>query len=147
MSKLAFIIFGFTRLAPQTLCLFYFILHRLNGLLILLYLQAISKSMNKPNASTLSQLSFEDTQIAFSSKTNFQLKKAYWIFALMNQNWLVKLGTFFIKLFLFLHFPVKKVIKSTIFAQFCGGETIEGCESTIHELEKAKIGTPVMILE
>jgi proline dehydrogenase len=59
----------------------------------------------------------------------------------MNQNWLVNLGTFFIKLFLFLHFPIKKVIKSTIFAQFCGGETIDGCESTIHELEKAKIGT------
>ncbi|MCX6194867.1 MAG: proline dehydrogenase family protein [Cytophagales bacterium] len=59
----------------------------------------------------------------------------------MNQNWLVNLGTFFIKLFLFLHFPIKKIIKSTIFAQFCGGETIDGCESTIQELEKAKIGT------
>jgi len=104
-------------------------------------LQAISKSMNKPNASTLSQLSFEDTQIAFSSKTNFQLKKAYWIFALMNQNWLVKLGTFFIKLFLFLHFPIKKLIKSTIYEQFCGGETIQECKQTIDQLHAGKIGT------
>jgi proline dehydrogenase len=91
--------------------------------------------------SSSSNLSFEDTKIAFASKNNFQLKKSYWIFATMNQNWLVNLGTFFIKLFLFLHFPIKKVIKSTIFAQFCGGETIDGCESTIQELEKAKIGT------
>jgi proline dehydrogenase len=95
----------------------------------------------KSSTVTSINLSFEDTKIAFASKDNFQLKKSYWIFAAMNQNWLVNLGTFFIKLFLFLHFPVKKVIKSTIFAQFCGGETIDGCESTIQELEKAKIGT------
>lgn len=95
----------------------------------------------KTLTSTSSNLSFEDTKIAFASKNNFQLKKSYWIFATMNQNWLVNLGTFFIKLFLFLHFPIKKIIKSTIFAQFCGGETIDGCESTIQELEKAKIGT------
>lgn len=104
-------------------------------------MQAISKSMNKTNASTLPQLSFEDTQIAFASKSNFKLKKAYWIFALMNQNWLVKLGTFFIKLFLFLHFPIKKLIKSTIFEQFCGGETIQECKQTIDQLQQGKIGT------
>ncbi len=141
MSKLAFIIFGFTRLTPQTFCLFYFILHRFNGLLILLYLQAISQSMNKPINTTIPQLSFEDTQIAFASKSNFKLKKAFWIFALMNQNWLVKLGTFFIKLFLFLHFPIKKLIKSTIFEQFCGGETIQECKQTIEQLQLGKIGT------
>jgi proline dehydrogenase len=98
--------------------------------------------MTKKSSTSSSQsLSFEDTKIAFASKDHFQLKKSYWIFAAMNQNWLVNLGTFFIKLFLFLHFPIKKIIKSTIFAQFCGGETIDGCESTIQELEKAKIGT------
>ncbi|MEY4647241.1 MAG: hypothetical protein RIQ98_1077 [Bacteroidota bacterium] len=104
-------------------------------------MQAISKSMNKTTASTLPKISFEDTKIAFSAKSNYQLKKAYWIFALMNQNWLVKLGTFFIKLFLFLHFPIKKLIKSTIFEQFCGGETIQECEATIDHLHKLKIGT------
>ena len=101
------------------------------------FAQMTKKSSTIPSTS----LSFEDTKIAFASKDNFQLKKSYWIFATMNQNWLVNLGTFFIKLFLFLHFPIKKIIKSTIFAQFCGGETIDGCESTIQELEKAKIGT------
>jgi proline dehydrogenase len=59
----------------------------------------------------------------------------------MNQNWLVKLGTFFIKLFLFLHFPIKKLIKSTIFEQFCGGETIQECKQTIDQLQLGKIGT------
>lgn len=89
----------------------------------------------------LKKLSFEDTHIAFASKNNFQLQKAYWIFAIMNQNWIVKLGTFFIKLLLFLHFPIKKIIKTTIFQQFCGGESIEDCENTIRGLNQVSIGT------
>lgn len=89
----------------------------------------------------MEKLSFEDTQVAFSAKTNLQLKKSYWIFAIMNQNWLIKLGTFFIKLLLFLHFPVKKLIKGTLFSQFCGGESIQECESTIQALGHANIGT------
>lgn len=89
----------------------------------------------------MKNISFEDTKIAFEAKSDFQLKKAYWIFATMNQNWLVKLGTFFIKLLLFLHFPVKKLIKVSIFEQFCGGESINECESTIENLGKSNIGT------
>ena len=87
------------------------------------------------------KVSFEDTSIAFSSKSNLQLKKVYLIFASMNQNWLVKLGTFFIKLFLFLHFPIKKLIKMTVFEQFCGGENLQECNKTIENLDKAHIGT------
>lgn len=93
------------------------------------------------SSNELKKLSFEDTHIAFASKNNFELQKAYWIFAIMNQNWIVKLGTFFIKLFLFLHFPIKKLIKTTIFQQFCGGESIEDCENTIQGLHKVSIGT------
>ncbi|WP_459491584.1 proline dehydrogenase family protein [Aquirufa aurantiipilula] len=93
------------------------------------------------SSKNLKKLSFEDTQIAFASKSDFQLRKSYWIFAIMNQNWLVKLGTFFIKLFLFLHLPVKKIIKTTLFGQFCGGESIQECQTTIQELDKAHIGT------
>jgi len=87
------------------------------------------------------KVSFEDTSIAFSSKSNLQLKKIYLIFASMNQNWLVKLGTFFIKLFLFLHFPIKKLIKITVFEQFCGGENLQECNKTIENLDKVHIGT------
>ena len=93
------------------------------------------------SSNELKKLSFEDTHIAFASKNNFELQKAYWIFAIMNQNWFVKLGTFFIKLFLFLHFPIKKLIKTTIFQQFCGGESIADCENTIQGLNKVSIGT------
>ena len=86
-------------------------------------------------------VSFDDTSVAFSSKSNFQLKKTYWLFALMNQPWLVKLGTFFIKLALLLRLPVKNLIKATLFGQFCGGEDIKECNKTINNLAKSKIGT------
>lgn len=87
------------------------------------------------------RLSFEDTTVAFGDKTDWQLKKTYLIFAAMNQNWLVKIGTFFIKLFLMLNFPVKSLIRKTVFEHFCGGETIDGCRPTVEQLDQAHIGT------
>lgn len=86
-------------------------------------------------------VSFEDTSIAFSSQSNAKLRKTYWLFSLMNRGWLVNLGTFFIKLALRLKLPIKFLIKNTIFEQFCGGEDIRDCESTIQNLHKAHVGT------
>lgn len=59
----------------------------------------------------------------------------------MNQGWLVKVGTFFIKLALKLQLPIKKLIKKTVFEQFCGGECIRDCEKTITNLHTAQVGT------
>ncbi len=84
---------------------------------------------------------FEDTSVAFAAKSNQQLRKTYWLFAMMNRAGLVNLGTFFIKLALRLHLPVKKLIRSTIYEQFCGGETIRECENTIRQLSDSGIGT------
>jgi proline dehydrogenase len=86
-------------------------------------------------------LSFEDTSVAFAQQSDSKLRKTYLIFAMMNQNWLVKIGTFFIKLILKLGLPVKFLIKKTLFSQFCGGESIETCQKTIENLAKGKIGT------
>jgi proline dehydrogenase len=86
-------------------------------------------------------VSFEDTSIAFSAQSDFKLRKTYWLFALMNQGWLVNLGTFFIKIALRLHLPIKFLIKNTIFGQFCGGESIPDAEKTIQTLHNAHVGT------
>ena len=86
-------------------------------------------------------LSFDDTSVAFAHQSNKKLYKTYLIFAMMNQNWLVKIGTFFIKLILKLGLPVKFLIKNTLFSQFCGGESIETCQKAIENLAKAKVGT------
>ena len=86
-------------------------------------------------------VSFEDTSIAFSTQSDFKLRKTYWLFALMNQGWLVNLGTFFIKIALRLRLPIKFLIKNTIFGQFCGGESIPDAEKTIQTLHNAHVGT------
>lgn len=87
------------------------------------------------------EIDFSDTKVAFENQSIEKLKKNYAIFALMNQNWLVKIGTFFIKYSLKFGLPIKKIIKQTIFELFCGGETIQDCKSTIATLHKYSVGT------
>ena len=104
----------------------------------------ITSPVQSAAASTLTTalpVSFEDTSIAFSAQSNFKLRKTYWLFALMNQVWLVKVGTFFIKMALKLQLPIKSLIKKTVFEQFCGGESIRDCEGTILHLHAAQVGT------
>jgi proline dehydrogenase len=86
-------------------------------------------------------MSFDDTIIAFANKPNAELRKTYFIFAMMNRQWLVKVGTFFIKLSLYLHLPIKFLVKPTIFNVFCGGEDINDCQKTISLLGQSHIGT------
>ncbi len=88
-----------------------------------------------------STVSFEDTSIAFGTRSTGQLRKTYWLFALMNQAGLVNVGTFFIKIALKLQLPIKNLIRHTIFEQFCGGESIRDCEATIQQLARAHVGT------
>jgi proline dehydrogenase len=87
------------------------------------------------------KISFEDTLVAFSSKTNKELKRSYALFAVMDKNLIVKLGTFFVNAALKLKLPVKNLIKSNLFDHFCGGESIEDSESTIKKLAEYNIGT------
>ncbi|MCB9223124.1 MAG: proline dehydrogenase family protein [Crocinitomicaceae bacterium] len=85
-------------------------------------------------------LSFENTKIAFDSKTNKELQWAYRLFKLIGKPWLVKLGDFSQRIAFKLRLPVNGVIKKTIFRQFCGGETINECEKKISVLSEYKIG-------
>jgi proline dehydrogenase len=54
---------------------------------------------------------------------------------------LVKVGTFFLNIALTLRLPVTAIIKATIFRQFCGGEDLESCNSTIEKLAQFNVGT------
>ncbi len=97
--------------------------------------------MEYPSPKNQIPVFFEDTSVAFASKSDTKLRKTYWLFSLMNQARVVNLGTFFIKLALKLNLPIKNLIRVTIFEQFCGGETINGCDPTIKMLGKSGIGT------
>ncbi|MBW4889424.1 proline dehydrogenase family protein [Mucilaginibacter sp. HMF5004] len=85
--------------------------------------------------------SFENTEIAFKQTTNVALKRAYWLFRLININLLVKLGPPITNFALKIHLPIKGLIRTTIFKHFCGGETIAQCDATIKNLYEGKVGT------
>ncbi|MDX5418356.1 MAG: proline dehydrogenase family protein, partial [Hymenobacteraceae bacterium] len=89
----------------------------------------------------VTNVSFDDTAVAFSSKSDADLYKMYLLFKSMNNNKFVKLGGKLLNTAIKLHLPVKFIIKPTIFNHFCGGETIEESERAIRELAKYNIGT------
>lgn len=86
-------------------------------------------------------LSFNNTEIAFSDKSNKDINRSYWLFTIISNNWVVSTGSLLTNLALKMHLPIKGLIRSTIFKQFCGGETIEECESKINTLGHSGIGT------
>ncbi len=85
-------------------------------------------------------VSFEDTSVAFSFFSNYDLKRFYFILKSMNHQGIAKLGTFLMKVCIFLHFPIKYLIKSTIYDYFCGGETLNECDDLVNKLYKSNIG-------
>lgn len=86
-------------------------------------------------------VSFDNTEIAFRGKSDKDLKRAYWLFKLVGNNTLVKMGPFLLNLALSLRLPITTLIKNTIFKHFCGGESISDSQQTIKELAHYKIGT------
>ncbi len=88
---------------------------------------------------TDNQFLFRDTSTAFASKSSNELRKMNFLFTLMGVPELTKLGIFFIKTLLKLNFPIKKIVKVTIFKQFCGGETLDECLIIIDKLDKRGI--------
>ncbi|HTK20052.1 MAG TPA: proline dehydrogenase family protein [Mucilaginibacter sp.] len=87
------------------------------------------------------RLSFENTEIAFRNSTNADLKRAYWLFRMININFFVKIGPPITNFAMKIGLPIKSLIKATIFNHFCGGETIEECDTTIKKLYKGGVGT------
>ncbi len=86
-------------------------------------------------------LSFENTEIAFRHSSNLDLKRAYWLFRMININFFVKMGPPITNLAMNIGLPIKSLIKATIFKHFCGGETIAECDSTIKNLNQGRVGT------
>lgn len=86
-------------------------------------------------------VSFENTAVAFSGKTDRDLNRAYWLFKLISYPWLMQTGKVVTKLGLALRLPVRGIVKATIFKQFCGGETISECAQTTRLLDQYHIGT------
>ncbi|MEO7658509.1 MAG: proline dehydrogenase, partial [Pyrinomonadaceae bacterium] len=87
------------------------------------------------------KLDFQDTATAFVDKSDSELREKYRLFKMLNSPFLNGVGTRVAKFALSIGLPVEGMIKSTIFEQFCGGETIGECGPVIDRLGSAGIGT------
>jgi proline dehydrogenase len=85
-------------------------------------------------------IDFNNTEIAFSSKTNFQLKKSYWLFWFFGFPKLMKFGTQLAVWAIQWKLPVEFIIRWSVFNQFCGGQTIDECRPTLAMMKRNKIG-------
>jgi proline dehydrogenase len=86
-------------------------------------------------------VSFDDTKIAFSYKSDRELGRANFIFSLVNHPFVSSLATGAVRLALALRLPVKGLIRSTVFEHFCGGEDIAESQDTVDKLGRFHIGT------
>jgi proline dehydrogenase len=90
---------------------------------------------------TVPKISFEDTSVAFKYKSNVGLRKANFIFALINHPWISAIVIKMVKFALTLRLPVEGIIRETVFGHFCGGESIEASKSTIDQLGQYGVNT------
>jgi len=79
-------------------------------------------------------ISFDNTEVAFAAKSNKDLKDAQFLFATMNYPWLVKMGIKITPWIIQSGLPVKGLIRKTIFKQFVGGETLEDTIPVVKKL-------------
>ena len=85
---------------------------------------------------------FNNTQLAFADKSDSQLKKAYWMFKLIEQPFLTKIGTGLLNFTVHNDFPFAgNVVKATLFEQFCGGETREESMKVVKQMFKRGAGS------
>ena len=84
-------------------------------------------------------MEFNNTKIAFNYKSDFDLKRAYFLFKLLSLGVISKIGRKFLKTLVMLNLPIDSLIKKTIYAQFCGGTDIFDCVQVIENLKKSNV--------
>ena len=75
-------------------------------------------------------VAFENTKIAFISKSDSDILRAKLLFKTISSPTIVKISTGLVNFALGIHFPIAWAVKPTIYAHFCGGISIEDCKDT-----------------
>ena len=70
---------------------------------------------------------FDNTEVAFALKTDSQLERAYFLFKMIQNQPLVKIGSAVTNFALKAKLPIEGLVRATVFDHFCGGVTEEDC--------------------
>lgn len=84
---------------------------------------------------------FDDTSIAFQSKTNLELRRAQLLFRLVAQQSLVRFGKWITLIFLKLKLPVSVLYRWSVYDHFCGGETVDVSQKVVDTLAKQGVSS------
>jgi proline dehydrogenase len=77
---------------------------------------------------------FNNTEVAFSLKSDTELNRAYFLFKMIGNQPLVKIGTAVTNFALKAHLPVEGIIRATVFDHFCGGVNEVDCLSVVDKM-------------
>ena len=77
---------------------------------------------------------FNNTENAFALKTDSQLERAYFLFKLIANQPLVRIGTAVTNFAIKAHLPVESLIRATVFDHFCGGTSEEECIPVVDKM-------------
>lgn len=77
---------------------------------------------------------FENTEVAFSLKSDCELDRAYYLFKMISYQPLVKIGTAVTNFALNANLPVEGLIRATVFDHFCGGVNEDDCLPVIDKM-------------
>jgi proline dehydrogenase len=82
---------------------------------------------------------FSDTEIAFSNRTDEELKRIYSLFKKMTNESLSNIGMGVLKASMFLKLPIHKFAEKYLFFHFCGGVTLEESQNIVEDLYKYNV--------
>ena len=77
---------------------------------------------------------FNNTEVAFSLKSDTELDRAYFLFKMIDNQPLVRIGTAVTNFAIKAHLPVEGLIRATVFDHFCGGVNEVDCLSVVDKL-------------
>ena len=79
---------------------------------------------------------FDNTEVAFALKSDSQLERAYFLFKMIQNQPMVRIGSAVTNFALKAHLPIEGLIRTTVFDHFCGGVTEEDCLPIIDNMYK-----------
>jgi len=77
---------------------------------------------------------FENTEHAFALKSDSELERARFLFRMIANEPLVRIGTAVTNFAIKVHLPVEGLIRSTVFDHFCGGVNEEDCMPVVEKM-------------
>jgi len=87
----------------------------------------------------MSEISFENTAIAFAYKDERALRRAWWLFSMLAVPLLVRIGKHLIQFAFRLGLPINWAVKPTVYKHFVGGESLSDCQPVVRALEKYNV--------